>query len=121
MSDILNIPELGELEIVEVYDYYNFPLLFSCKNDTGKKYIAFIADELSGHEMWLYVEVSFKRLDMIKSGSVSLHDTFSKPEKGRLLKAMIPHYNNKSAEFSSEYVTPDQLDSDVFPPVDDYL
>ena len=119
MSNILNIPELGELEIVEIYDYFNVPILFSCRNSASHLYIVIFADHLPEYEMWLYAEVSLTRLNLIRSGVVNLHDAFSKPEMGRLLKAMIPHSN--SAEFNSEYVTPDQLQSDVFPPVNEYL
>ena len=119
MSDILNIPELGELEIVEIYDYYNVPILFSCRNSVSHLYIVIFADHLPEYEMWLYTEVSLMRLNLIRSGVVNLHDAFSKPEMGRLLKAMIPHSN--SAEFNSEYVTPGQLQNDVFPPISKYL
>ena len=119
MSDILNIPELGELEIVEIYDYYNVPILFSCRNSVSHLYIVIFADHLPEYEMWLYAEVSLMRLNLIRSGVVDLHDAFSKPEMGRLLKVMIPHSN--STEFNSEYITPDQLHSDVFPPINKYL
>ena len=119
MSDILNIPELGELEIVEVYDYYNVPILFSCRNSAFHLYIVIFADHLPEYEMWLYAEVSPMRLNLIRSGVVNLHDAFAEPETGRLLKAMIPHGN--SNEFDSGYVTPDQLHSDVFPPISKYL
>jgi hypothetical protein len=119
MSNILNIPELGELEIVEIYDYFNVPILFSCRNAASHLYIVLFADYLPEYETWLYVEVSLMRLNLIRSGKVNLHDTFSKPEMGRLLKAMIPH--NNSGELNSEYITPDQLHSDVFPPVNEYL
>ena len=119
MSDILNIPELGELEIVEIYDYYNVPILFSCRNSASYLYIVIFADHLPEYEMWLYAEVSPMRLNRIRSGVVNLHDAFAEPETGRLLKAMIPHSN--SDEFESGYVTPDQLHSDVFPPISKYL
>ena len=119
MSDILNIPELGELEIVEVYDYFNVPILFSCRNSVSHLYIVLFADHSPEYETWLYVEVSLTRLNLIRSGKVNLHDAFAKPEMGRLLKAMIPHSN--SAELGSEYITPDQLHSNVFPPVNEYL
>lgn len=119
MSDILNVPELGELEIVEIYDYFNVPILFSCRNAVSHLYIVLFADYSPEYETWLYAEVSLTRLNLIRSGKVNLHDAFSKPEMGRLLKAMIPH--NNSGELNSEYITPDQLHSDVFPPVDEYL
>lgn len=35
MADILNIPSLGRLEIIETYAYYDQPVLFSCKNAAG--------------------------------------------------------------------------------------
>ena len=35
MADILNISELGKLEIIEIYDYYDQPILFACKNAAG--------------------------------------------------------------------------------------
>ena len=114
MFDILNNQELGTLEIVEIYDYYNGPLLFSCKDSESELYIVIFADYLPEHEMWLYAAVSHVRLNQIVSGIVNLHDAFFKPETGRLLKAMIPHKN--SGEFHSEYVVPSQLDADVFPP-----
>ena len=119
MSNILNIPELGELEIVEIYDYFNVPILFSCRNAVSHLYIVLFADYLPEYETWLYVEVSPMRLNLIRSGKVNLHDAFSKPEMGCLLKAMIPH--NNSGELNSAYITPDQLHSDVFPPVNEYL
>ena len=35
MADILNIPRVGRLKIVEIYAYYDQPVLFSCKNAAG--------------------------------------------------------------------------------------
>ena len=114
MFGILNIPQLGELEIIEVYEYYDVPILFSCQNAASHLYIVLFADRLPEHEMWLYVEVSSPRFNLIRSGEINLHDTFSKPEMGRLLKAMIPY--SDSEKFDSGYITPDQLPSDVFLP-----
>lgn len=36
---------LGTLEYVEVYDYYDFPQFFSCKNSVGEIYLALLVDE----------------------------------------------------------------------------
>ena len=44
MFDILNVPELGNLEIVEIYDYHNMPILFSCRNSAAQLYMVFFAD-----------------------------------------------------------------------------
>ncbi|MCE2400451.1 hypothetical protein J4G08_06130 [Candidatus Poribacteria bacterium] len=45
MIDILNIPELGKLEIVETYEYYDQPVLYSCRNAAGHLYLVVAADE----------------------------------------------------------------------------
>ena len=39
MADILNITDLGRLEIVETYVYYDQPVLFSCKSAAGHLYL----------------------------------------------------------------------------------
>lgn len=114
-----NILEIDKLEVIEVYDYYDFPLLFSCKNAAAQIYIAFIADELPEYEMWLYVEVSSARFNLIRSGKIDLFDTFTKPEMERLIKVIVPR--NNSVNFSSVEVSPSDLPNDIFPPVNDYL
>ena len=119
MYNILNNPQLGELEIIEVYEYFNMPLLFSCKNSVGSFYIALCADDLPEHDMWLYTEVSLKRLNLIRSALDSVYNAFAQPEMGRLLKVTIPH--NNSATFNSDYVTPSELDENVFPPISKYV
>ncbi|MDE0635249.1 MAG: hypothetical protein OXI43_05265 [Candidatus Poribacteria bacterium] len=116
MFDILNVPELGNLEIVEIYDYYNMPILFSCQNSAAQLYMVFFADYFPEYEMWLYAEVSPMRFKRIRSGEINLYDTFREPEMERLLKAMFSH--ETPAEFiDSQYIHPNQLDNDVFPPV----
>ena len=89
MYNILNNPQLGELEIIEVYEYFNMPILFSCKNLVGSFCIALCADDLPEHDMWLYTEISLKRLNLLRFGLINVHDVFAKPEMGRLLKATI--------------------------------
>ena len=116
MFDILNVPQLGNLEIVEIYDYHNTPILFSCQNSAAQLYMVFFADYFPEYEMWLYAEVSPTRFKRIRSGEINLYDTFREPEMERLLKAMFSH--ETPAEFiDSQYIHPNQLDNDVFLPV----
>ena len=70
MFDILNIPSLGRLEIVETYTYYDQPVLFSCKDAAGNLYLAVAADEDDQFETWLYAKVSAERLNLIRSGQL---------------------------------------------------
>ena len=56
-TDILNIAELGKLEIVEVYEYYDQPVLYSCKNAMGHFYLVVAADEDDQYLTWLCAAV----------------------------------------------------------------
>lgn len=91
MADILNIPGLGKLEIVETYVYYDQPVLFACKNAAGHLYLVLAADENDQYETWLYAAVSVERLNHIRSGAIDLHDAFADTEDGFLLQVMVPY------------------------------
>ena len=113
MADILNIPGLGRLEIVEVYDYYDQPILFSCKNAAGHLYLVVAADENDQHEIWLYAGVSTERLNLIRSGAIDLHDAFAKPEGGFLLQATVPYEDQIPLRI--EPIQPNQISEDMLP------
>ena len=91
MDDLLNIPMLGRLEIVETFAYYDQPVLFSCKNAAGHLYLVVAADENDYYETWLYAGVSKERLNLIRSGAIDLHDAFADPEDGFLVQARVPY------------------------------
>ena len=82
MDDLLNISTLGRLEILETFEYYDQPVLFSCKNAAGHLYLVVAADENEQNETWLYAGVSEERLNLIRSGAIDLHDAFADPEDG---------------------------------------
>ena len=113
MVNILNIPELGKLEIVEIYEYYDQPVLFSCKSPAGHLYLAVAADENEEHQTWLYVGVSAKRLNRIRSGAIDLHDAFAEPENGFLLQEIIPYDNQIQPRLES--IQPNQIPEDMLP------
>ena len=113
MDDLLNIPMLGKLEIVETYAYYDQPVLFSCKNAAGHLYLVVAADENDRHETWLYVGVSEERLNLIRSGAIDLHDAFADPEDGYLVQAIVPYDSQTEIQFDS--IPPDQISEDMLP------
>ena len=113
MDDLLNIPMLGRLEILETFEYYDQPVLFSCKNAAGHLFLGVAADENDQHETWLYVGVSEERLNLIRSGAIDLHDAFADPEDGFLVQAIVP-YDDRTP-FRFEPIQPDQISEDMFP------
>ena len=113
MADILNIPMLGRLKIVETFEYYDQPVLFSCKNAAGRLYLVVAADENERNETWLYAGVSEERLKLIRSGLIDLHDAFADPEDGFLVREIVP-YNNQTG-LRTDFVQPDQISEDMLP------
>ena len=95
-THILNISELGKLEIIEIYDHYDQRILFACKNAAGHFHLVVAADEGEQHETWLYVEVSVERLNLIRSGTIDLHDAFAYPESDYLFQVRFPYDNPTS-------------------------
>lgn len=113
MFNTLNIPDLGKLEIVETYAFYDEPVLFSCQNTLSRLYLVVAADENEQNETWLYAEVSTERLNLIRSGSIDLHDAFAVTEDGRVLQVRFPH--DPQSEPKIEYVQSEQISKDMLP------
>ena len=113
MDDLLNIPMLGRLEIVETYAYCDQPVLFSCKNAAGHLYLVVAADENDRHETWLYAGISEERLNLIRSGAIDLHDAFADPEDGFLVQARVPLDNRIPPQIDS--IQPDKISKDILP------
>jgi len=44
---------LGDLSVIEIYEYYDIPSLFSCKNSTGHIYLALSVDEDDASLTWM--------------------------------------------------------------------
>lgn len=112
-TDTLNISELGRLEIIEIYDYYDQPILFACKNTAGHLHLVVAADEDDQHETWLYVRVSAERLNLIRSGTIDLHDAFADSENGHLLQVKFS-YNNPTLP-QIEHLKSNQVPEDMLP------
>ena len=112
-TDILNISELGKLEIIEIYDYYDQPILFACKNAAGHLHLVVAADENDHYETWLYVRVSAERLNRIRSGTIDLHDAFADSENGHLLQAKFSYNNPTSPQV--QHLESNQIPEDMLP------
>lgn len=119
MLYILNIPELGKLEIVETYAYYDQPVLYSCKNAAGHHYLVVAAYENEKHITWLCVAVSTERLNYIRTGKIDLHDAFADSENQYAIQVRIPYDANVSHQI--EFTQSNQISKDMFPIPGEYL
>jgi hypothetical protein len=91
---------LGTLELLEVYEYYDKPCLFSCRNLSSQLFLSIWIDETKTEDVWLYVPVSHKRLEYILNGGIDLRTAFLRAEdnfvfevRTYLIPKKTPHVN----------------------------
>lgn len=106
--------EFGALRVVEVYDYYDRPLMLTLKNELGHLFLAKLADIEDQVGIWLYLPISEERYLQFRSGGIDTYTVFKKPE--------IPSvYLVKISETSSEdfyacvSISPEDIPDDYLP------
>lgn len=107
----------GKLTIHETFEFYDFPRLFTCKNNTGQYYLVLSIDETESSYDWYYLALSNDRLQNIKAQKLSLFEAFKKPENGFIYFVSIEENN----EDKVSYLFPEQVDDDLLPFPDEYL
>ncbi len=110
---------LGSLTILEIYEFYNMPVLFACQNRTGHFYLAVWIDETEDDNAWLYVPLSFQRLMGLRQGELDLHDAFVQPEDDFVFKVTVPKHGTNQAQVQP--IPAEQLDKSWAPLPGDYL
>ena len=110
---------LGQLQIFEIYEFYNMPVLFACKNQADNIYLSVWIDETELEDTWLYISVSPQRFAKIRAGQIDLHDAFSAPEDGIVLKVTVP--KDACAKAQVESVLAAEMDASWPPIAGDYL
>lgn len=72
MSWLPQSTALGRLTITEIFEFYDGPRLFTCESATGQKYLTTWAEEADEHDLWLYVPLSNDRLNIVRSGGMTV-------------------------------------------------
>ena len=110
---------LGQLQIFEIYEFYNMPVLFACKNQADTIYLSVWIDETAEANSWLYVSVSPQRFAKIRAGQIDLHDAFAEPEDSIVLKVIISKTADHKTQVEPVPVT--EMDNSWAPLPGDYL
>jgi len=111
------IPGVGRLSFVEVYEECDGPRLFACRSEAGKRYLVFSAAEEDGAKVWVLMPISDGRLADVRSGRVSLRDAVQRCEFGEVILATVPFDGVPQVRF---LLPADVPDSDL-PEPDTYL
>jgi hypothetical protein len=89
---------LGKLVLVEIYEYYDRPVLFACRNSIDTLYLTVLIEESQNSDTWLFCGLSQTRFQAVRSGGIDLHDAFANPEDGAVIKIQIPTNNSELTE-----------------------
>lgn len=81
----------GHLRFLEVQDYYDMPLLFTCVNDRRQFFVCTWADCFRHGDVWLLVRISPQRLEHLQCDAVELRELFLEPEFGHVFKIVEDH------------------------------
>jgi hypothetical protein len=92
-----NLLLFGNLKLLEVYEFYDVPVLLSCRAPTGTIYLAVAVKDSRDSEDWLYVAMSHDRFVHVRSGGIDLRSAFTAPEDEVTFLVTIPHDENVEA------------------------
>jgi len=106
---------LGELEIINIYVYYDQPWIFSCKDKNEQLYFCLCADEDERGQRWLYLPVSKHKLFEIESGSISIYSAFKSANVKYVFNVYIS-FDNELDEIS--LIKPSDIEDDCLPDKD---
>ncbi|MFZ2727102.1 MAG: DUF6575 domain-containing protein [Methylococcaceae bacterium] len=109
---------LGKLEVKDIFEFYDIPRLFTCKNKTGQHYLALSIDEYEEQLIWLYLGISVDRLNLLINNKIDLLYVFKNPENGFLFKVKTTYLSEHS---ELESIFPEQLTEEELPCENTYL
>ena len=110
---------LGILKLIEVYEFYDQPCLFSCQNLSGQVYLALWIDSSETEDIWLYAPVSSERFNNIKNGEVDLKTVFTHSEDAFVFEVSIPFDNKK--QITVKALACNDLTEDQLPEVNQFI
>ncbi len=82
MNNVDFVSPIPGYRLVETFEYYDFPILFSCIDLTERLYLAMCAEELESGYRWLLCPMSENRLNVVRAGKLSLRNAFVRSETG---------------------------------------
>jgi hypothetical protein len=109
---------LGKLELIEVYEYYDTPCLFSCRNISGHLFIAILYYQTKRLEKWLYVSMSKRRFENIRAGLIDIRNAFLNSEDGFVYEVII---NSDDSPDKVEIIGCENLIDDWLPMPNEFI
>ncbi|MED5098672.1 hypothetical protein P9858_00880 [Niallia circulans] len=118
MEFILPQP-LYKLNLIETYEYYDRPLLFTCESISGQKYLVNLIDADDISDTWFYVPISNTRFANVRSGKISVRDSILKSENNFVWEVITHNIDESKDRVSVREIT--SISEDELPDEDSYL
>lgn len=111
---MISLPQktyLGELKISNIFQFYDFPRLFTCRNRSGAQFLVLSTfDDFNEYE-WLYLPISNDKLAAVLDRKITLRNCYETAEDGYLFKVNT----NFEGEAEVESIFPEQIPEDDLP------
>ena len=112
-------PQIGEVDLVEAYEFYDEPVLFICRDRTDLLYLAVLSDETPSHKTWLLTALSPRRFSQLRAGALDLYSAFADAERGQVYRAHLPRTPDGTS--TVEWVPSAELTKKELPLVGEHL
>jgi hypothetical protein len=105
-------PQLDE--VVEVFNFYDEPVLFVCRNIIGTPYLVVLSDIQQECKTWLCVAMSEARRAAVRRGDLDLYLAFRQSE-GHLVTRVIRRLQGGKISESFEELAASQIEDEALP------
>lgn len=107
---------ISDLSPIEVFDYYDGPKFYSCRDKVGQIFLVYWIDETASSSSWLYLRISQERYISLKSGNISIAAALAKPEEGCAFVV-----TSLNSDFLVEEISADNISNEWLPLENDFL
>ena len=97
MTINLPFPELGQLEIFEVYEFYDQPVLYASRNERDNVFLSMLVEETDDTHIWLHAPMSEYRFQQVRSGGLELHEAVRTCEGGSVFEVVVNRQSGNPA------------------------
>lgn len=80
---------LKDLRILEVFEFYDSPILYSAVTRTGQIYLARMISTGQQSTNWYYVELSADKYRSLRNGRLTIRDAFLESENGFVIHCVV--------------------------------
>ncbi len=92
---------LGTLNILNVYEFYEIPRLFSVENEVGSTFIVYWIGDCEYSEKWYLIPISRLRLNRFENKDIDIHDALVNQEQQFFFEVEIPFDGLKTETWKS--------------------